>query len=260
VLIAGLGGKGTSWRPFLRSAARRHSVLTFDNRGSGSAPPAARGVTIRDFAHDLLDLLDALGVASARLVGRSMGGMIAQEAALLAPERVERLVLVSTTGQCDPHLAEVFLLWAAMAQSGVPLTLRHQSAMLWCLGREAMEKEAIVSAYLESKQRGDRPEDYARQALACAEHDALDRLRGLRVPTLVVAGDDDRLTPLAHARALVQAIPGAALETVPGAGHLPYLESPERFEAAVLGFLGADRGSIFGAKENSACRSAWTRS
>jgi pimeloyl-ACP methyl ester carboxylesterase len=226
--------------------------LTFDNRGSGSAPPTPPGATIRDFARDLLDLLDALGIASARLVGRSMGGMIAQEAALLAPERVERLVLVSTTGRSDRHLAEVFRLWAAMARSGISLELRHQSAMLWCLGRRAMEKEEIVSAYLEGKQRADRPEDYAGQALACAEHDALDRLGRLEVPALVVAGDDDRLTPLAHAEARARAIPGASLATVPGAGHRPYLESPERFEAAVLGFLGVE--------ETDACRNAWTRS
>jgi aminoacrylate hydrolase len=239
VLVSGLGGKGTSWQFFLEGASRHFRVLTFDNRGAGLAPRLHTGTTIRDLAEDALRLFDHLGLPQAALVGRSMGGMIAQELALLDPGRVSRLVLVSTTGRSDVHLASVFELWAEMAESRVPADVRHRASLLWCLGREALEDEARVRAYLQWKRSTDRPDDYAIQARACARHDALARLPALAVPTLVVSGSDDRLTPPFHAEALAKAIPGAELAYVPGAGHLPYLEKPVAFASRVLGFLGA---------------------
>ena len=237
VLIAGLGAKGTSWQPFLDQAAQHFRVLTFDNRGSGRAPAIEGPLAIRDLALDLLQLLDQLGVERASVVGRSMGGMIAQELALIAPERVARLGLVSTTGRADPHLAGVFRVWARMAEAGVSSELRHQSSLLWCLGARALEHDERVRAYLQAKAGTDRPADYAAQAWACAAHDALARLGQLRMPTLVLGGSDDRLTPPAHAEELGKAIGGARIVLIPGAGHLAYLESPEHFARELLGFL-----------------------
>ncbi len=240
VLIAGLGGKGTSWRPFLELAATRYRVLTFDNPGSGETPPLRGPLSIREMAAAVLRLLDELALDSVPIVGRSMGGMIAQELALLAPERIQRLVLVSTTARVDPHLEQVFRLWAAMAEAGVRSDVRHRSSLLWCLGSRSLAERASVRSYLAARASSDRPRDYSFQARACAEHDALDRLVGLRLPTLVVSGSDDRLTPEHHARGLCDAIPGAEYARIPGAGHLPYLEDPGPFAEAVLGFLGGE--------------------
>jgi len=237
VLVPGLGAKGTSWSPFLERAARSHRVLTFDNRGSGRAPAIRGDISLRELARDLLRLLDQLGVERAAVVGRSMGGMIAQELALLAPERVERLVLVSTSGRADAHLASVFRTWAELAEQGVAPELRHKSSLLWCLGREALERDERVRAYLHARSRTDRPADYALQARACAVHDRLEELWRVTAPTLVVTGTDDRLTPACHAEELTKAIPGARLASVPGAGHLAYLEKPDPFADLVLGFL-----------------------
>ena len=100
-----------------------------------------------------------------------------------------------------------------------------------------------VQAYLETKGNADRPVDYALQARASAEHDALEQLGALTCETLVVAGTDDRLTPAAHAEALAKRIPGAELAYVSGAGHLPYLECPDAFAETVLGFLSGRGGS-----------------
>ena len=237
VLVPGLGAKGTSFGPFLERAARRHRVLSFDNRGSGRAAAIQGDISLRELACDLLRLLDQLGVERAAVVGRSMGGMIAQELALLAPERIERLVLVSTSGRADAHLASVFRSWAELAEQGVAPELRHKSSLLWCLGSEALERDERVRAYLHARSRTDRPADYARQTRACAAHDRLADLSRVTVPTLVVTGSDDRLMPACHAQALAAAIPGARLASVPGAGHLAYLEKPDLFADLVLGFL-----------------------
>jgi pimeloyl-ACP methyl ester carboxylesterase len=237
LLIPGLGGKGTSWEPFLAAASAHFKTLVFDPPGSGGAPTLVGPTTIRALARASLALLDHLGQERTAVIGRSMGGMIAQELALLAPERVSRLVLVSTTARTDPHLAEVFHLWARLAELGVSAEVRHRAAMLWCLGARAAADSRRARAYLRRKGDSDRPRDYAIQARACASHDALARLGGLRVPTLVVTGTDDRLTPPRHAEQLARAIPRSRLLYIPDAGHLPYLEVPGVFEKKVLEFL-----------------------
>jgi aminoacrylate hydrolase len=239
LLISGLGSKGTSWRPFLQHAARRHRVVTFDCRGAGAAPALDGPISIRELARDALALLAHLGLERVPVVGRSMGGMVAQELALLAPARVERLVLVSTSGRVDAHLREVFLHWAELAEAGVPARLRHRESMLWCLGSAAAADAQLVAPYLRGKLVGDRPRDYALQARACAAHDALRRLSRLALPALVIAGGDDRLMPARHAEALAKAIPGAELAVIPDAGHLVHLEAPEAFSREVMRFLAA---------------------
>jgi pimeloyl-ACP methyl ester carboxylesterase len=237
VLISGLGGKGTSWRPFLQIAQRHWAVLTLDNRGAGEAPSIEGPISIRDMARDVLRVLDCAGLRRVPVVGRSMGGMIAQELALLAPERVERLVLASTTGGVDAPLRRVFLRWAARAAAGVPARERHLDTMRWCLGRASLRDPAVVGPYLDAKLASDRPQDYAAQARACARHDALERLGAVRAPTLVIGGAEDRLMPPAHSEALAKAIPGAQLCLIPRAGHLTYLEAPGAFAREVLRFV-----------------------
>jgi pimeloyl-ACP methyl ester carboxylesterase len=239
VLLAGLGGKGQSFQPFLRRAALERSVLTFDHRGAGDAAPAPAALTLRLLAEDALLLLDALGLERTPLVGRSMGGMVAQELALLAPERVSALVLVSTTARVDAHLAQIFELWARMAEAKVPPEIRHRSSLLWCLGARSLAQGGAARAYLRARGAHDRPDDYAIQARACARHDALERLGTLRMPALVVAGDDDRLMPSVHAETLAKALPSARIAWIPGAGHLAYLEAPDAFASEVLAFLRA---------------------
>jgi pimeloyl-ACP methyl ester carboxylesterase len=239
LLISGLGSKGTSWRPFLDVAAQRYRVLTFDCRGSGASAPLGGAIAIRDLARDALALLDHLGLERVAVVGRSMGGMIAQELALLAPARIERLVLVSTSGRVDAHLREIFLHWAELAEAGICARLRHRASMLWCLGSEALAEPDRVAPYLRAKLDGDRPRDYALQARACAAHEALRRLRRLALPALVIAGGDDRLMPPRHAEALAKAIPGAELALIPAAGHLVHLEAADAFSREVMRFLAA---------------------
>jgi len=243
VLIAGLGGKGASWQPFLDAAAQRFRVLSFDNPGAGQSPPLVGPVSIRELAQRVCQLFDGLGIEKAHVVGRSMGGMIAQELALLAPERIERLVLVSTTARPDTHLQTIFGLWARMAELELPADLRRQSSLLWCLGSHSLTTNPQVQAYLRATRSAGRPRDYALQAQACARHDALERLSKLRTRALIVSGTDDRLTPPRHAEELAKAIPGAELAYIPEAGHLAYLESPELFARVVLGYLKNEAGA-----------------
>jgi pimeloyl-ACP methyl ester carboxylesterase len=237
LLLAGLGARGTSFHPFLDAAAERYRVLTLDLRGSGRAGSLAPGATLRDMAAEVAELLETLAVGPLSVVGRSMGGMIAQELALLVPERIDALVLASSTAHADPHLAEIFRLLANMSEAGVPPELRHRTSLLWALGASAVAERETVRAYLEARVRHDRPRDYAIQARACAAHDTRARLRSVAVPTLVLAGREDRFMPTSQALVLARALPHAELRFIPGAGHLAYLEEPESFAEAVFEFL-----------------------
>jgi 3-oxoadipate enol-lactonase len=237
LLLAGLGAKGTSFHPFLDAAAERYRVLTCDLRGSGRARALEPGSTLRDLAADVAELLAALDVGPLPVIGRSMGGMVAQELALLAPDQLEVMVLASSTAYADAHLAEIFRLLADMSSAGIPAELRHRSSLLWALGPAALAERESVRRYLEARVHNDRPRDYAIQALACAAHDTRARLRSVEIPTLVLAGSEDRFMPARHALGLARALPHAELRFVPGAGHLAYLEEPELFAEAVFEFL-----------------------
>lgn len=237
LLLSGLGAKGTSFHPFLGMAAARFRVLTPDLRGSGRAGPLAPGATLRDMAADVAELLEALDLGPLPVVGRSMGGMIAQELALLAPDQLAALVLASSTAHADPHLAALFRLLADMSDARIPPELRHRTSLLWALGPTALAERETVRAYLDARVRNDRPGDYAIQALACAAHDTRARLASVEIPTLVLAGSEDRFMPTRHALTLARALARAELRFIPGAGHLAYLEEPESFAEAVFEFL-----------------------
>jgi pimeloyl-ACP methyl ester carboxylesterase len=102
VLIHGLAGDHQAWAPQIAALRGRHRVIAFDNRGAGKSTQVDEPVTTEDLARDTLGLMDALGVSRAHIVGRSMGGSIAQHIALRAPDRVQSLVLCASFAKLDP--------------------------------------------------------------------------------------------------------------------------------------------------------------
>src|SRR3954471_706232 len=102
VLIHGLAGDHTAWRLQIEAFRGRHRVVAFDNRGAGQSTEVDEPVTTAELAQDTLGLMDALGISRAHIVGRSMGGSIAQHIALRAPERVQSLVLCASFAKLDP--------------------------------------------------------------------------------------------------------------------------------------------------------------
>ncbi len=109
VLIHGLAGDHTAWTPQLQRLAIRHRVIAFDNRGAGRSTQRDEPVTTEELARDTLDLMDQLEVERAHVIGRSMGGAIAQHMVLLEPERVETLVLCASFARLDPVGARVLM-------------------------------------------------------------------------------------------------------------------------------------------------------
>lgn len=250
VLIMGLGMQRVAWPPDLIAGllARGLRVLTFDNRDigeSGSGTPQ-RGMHpgrafvryllhrpvpapyhLGDMAQDTLALCDALGIDSFHVAGISMGGMIAQELALLAPARVQSLVSIASSA--GPRAAPFpqwrvlrRMLHAPTAQSSHAQRLDHYVALFTELGRhqEPAEIERLRLGLDRALRRAYRPEGTLRQLLAIvSEPDRSARLRAIRTPTLIVHGAADPLVPVAAAHHLAGLIAHAQLCIIDRLGH-----------------------------------------
>ncbi len=191
-------------------------------------------------ARDTLALLDRLGIRQAHVCGASMGGMIAQEIALMAPERVLTLQLHCSLARLDAYgrfLMEVFL--GVKARGDVEEFTRF--SLPWLVSRKTMaENPEFVRLWIE--RAGGYPYPTTLVGLACqAEaimgHDTLDRLAGIRLPTLLTTGAEDILVPPACSRELHDRIPGSELVVLPDAGHVHFIERVQPFNEACLEFL-----------------------
>ena len=236
VLIHGLGWDRNLWLPQVERLSARYKVIAGDTRGHGDSDKPAGPYSIDLFASDWAALLDRLDVRGACVVGFSQGGMAAQILAARRPDLVSALVLVSTSGR-----------FPDAGRENMEKRLAAQAAE----GPEASARVAAESIFSEAW-RADHPAELERfvawragqdqQALAHAMRatygfDATPLHGGIGVPTLVLAGSADSLTPAAGMRDIAAAVPGAAYAEVPGAGHMIPIERPDAFDRALGGFL-----------------------
>jgi pimeloyl-ACP methyl ester carboxylesterase len=237
VLVHGLGYARWGWEPVADALAERFEVVLLDNRGIGGSDAPAGPYSVAEMAGDVARVLDEAGLERAHVVGTSLGGMIAQELALTAPERVARLVLVCTTpgGPNAAPMPEVTVTLLAEAPSLEPLVaLRRfvENALAPDPPEETVER--ILAHRLATAQP---LAAWMAQAAAGAAFDAWDRLPGVAAPTLVAHGTLDVVVAPANSKHLVERIPGARLEWFEGCGHLLFWEEPERFVEVVGEFL-----------------------
>ena len=230
LLIMGQGGQATSWgddlcRPIVEAG---YLVVRFDNRDAGLSGAAEAHYLLEDMALDALSVLDALDLAGAHFVGQSMGGMIAQEAAITHGDRVTSLSLLSTSP--DPTIArpspDVAAITAELdvndpqrwADAAVD-SLRIQTGSRW-----PFDEQLVRSRVHEALQRSFRPQGAAHQLRAIVASPArTERLKSIDAPTIVVHGDEDPVLPPEHAIALASAVEGASLHIIQGMGHaLPW--------------------------------------
>ncbi|WP_395570596.1 alpha/beta fold hydrolase [Streptomyces sp. BK79] len=241
LLIHGHPFDRTLWAPQTAAlTAAGHRVVTPDLRGYGRSDVTPGKVLLADFADDLAALLDHLDIERAVVGGVSMGGQITMEFQLRHPHRVRALVLSDTSAPAETaegrefrnRLADRLLaegmdgyahevidkMLAAYNVTGMPDVAARVLEMM-C----ATDPRGAAAAL---RGRAERP-DY-REVLAAVE-----------APVLVVVGADDVYTPVAEAEAIQRLVPHSTLAVVEKAGHLPGVERPERFNAALLDFLAA---------------------
>jgi pimeloyl-ACP methyl ester carboxylesterase len=240
VLVMGLGGDLTAWGLQLAAFSPVHRCLVFDNRGAGRTEAPDAPYTIRGMAGDLLGLLDALAVPRVHLSGVSMGGAIAQEMALAAPDRVASLQLHCTWAGPDPYLRAVSESFAVLRERlGRDEFL--EAFLPWLFGPTTFaERPGLLAIVRQTFLTHPYPQSlhgYLRQREAVRDHDARARLSEVRCPTLVTVGAEDILTPPRLARELAALVSGARLEVLPGGAHGYFWEVPAAFNAVGLDFL-----------------------
>lgn len=241
LLIEGLGYASWMWFKQLPALAERYQVVVFDNRGVGDSDKPDVPYSIRGMAVDAAGVLEGLGLGPAHVLGASMGGMIAQELALGRPELVRSLILACTTlgGSAATPMSPWTVRAMLSLRRDLPLEQALLQAMEVAVGHDYWrgaqdELRQIVAWRLESPTPRHA---WMRQWDAGAAHDAAWRVGGIRVPTLVLAGDEDRIVPIQNARAIATRIPNAGLGIFSGGGHLFFIEQADRFNDAVLRFL-----------------------
>jgi len=227
------------WDAQVTALRGQHQVIRFDDRGFGASPPGDGLLSMERIADDAAALLDHLGVAKAVVCGLSMGGYAAFAMVRRHADRLRGLVLADTRAPADtPEGREGR---AALAQKvlGEGAVAAAEAFVPKLLGETTKRERPQVVARVREIVLGNPPRGIA-DALAglAARADSTPTLREIRVPTLVVCGEEDTLTPPADAEALQRGIAGSRLVLVPRAGHLTNLEDPDAFNRAFLGFLG----------------------
>jgi pimeloyl-ACP methyl ester carboxylesterase len=245
LMIMGLGMQLVGWPDSLCQglAARGFRVIRFDNRdvGLSSRMPSARPLattvmmaraamrlpvrppyTLNDMALDTVGLMDALGIASAHIVGASMGGMIAQIVAIEHPQRVRSLTsIMSSPARPTPRPKVLRALLRPRPRSR-EMAIRRMTEFFRLVGGAAYPPTDVeLRARVEgSVRRSYRPDAFARQLIAVQTAPSrVGQLGRVRAPTLVLHGGDDPLVPAIEGRLSAAAIPGARLRIVPGMGH-----------------------------------------
>jgi pimeloyl-ACP methyl ester carboxylesterase len=191
----------------------------------------------RDMATDLDGLLEALDLPAAHLVGHSLGGAVAQELALAAPDRVRTLTLIGSWARNDEYTRTLFRTWKRLRTTLEPAAF-VEAILLTGVGHtflNTMGTDAMVQLLLAAP-NPQSADAYCRQVDADLAQDTLDRLGKIQPPTLVIAGDEDKIFPPHHARQLADGI-GAELLMLPGVGHSPALENPAAVNAALETFF-----------------------
>ncbi len=239
LMIMGLTANSTWWPPeLLDSLAKDFKVIVFDNRGAGRSSRTDAPFTVETMAEDAAGLMDALGVNEANVLGLSMGGMIAQELVLKYPERVNKLVLcASAPGGIETVLNPEVV--TEMVQSNqLPLEER-QKFTVKVLFTENFIKENSRKIEEYCRRLNSYPMDppyVMRQTEAIMNFSSFQRLKDIKVPTLVVGGAEDILLPPANSGILAKNIPGARLVIIENIGHA-VMADIDKFLSIVLEFM-----------------------
>ena len=237
LFLHGLGLSGRMWEPQIETFASRFRCVALDSRGHGMSDRTYGQLSIAGYADDAAGVLDALGIEVAHVVGLSMGGMIAQELGLRHPARLRSLALLDTfdaAGDVGPQLEQ-----AAGAASADGMLAIIAGFEMMMLAPSTIATQPRVVAAVRAMMTSTDPLCFVRATQAIAAHDTTDRLAQLDLPTAVLVGELDRLTPVERARELATAVAGARLEIVPNAGHMSSMENTTAVNAVLTAHLEA---------------------
>jgi pimeloyl-ACP methyl ester carboxylesterase len=245
LLIAGVGYSRWFWHKVAPALAARFRVIAFDNRGAGESDKPAGPHDVPMLAADAAGLLEALNSRPAYVVGHSLGGFIAQELAVAHPACVDRLVLASThfggkqVIPITPQAVEVLT-----NRQGDPVELIRRGLAIACAPGFAERHPEVAKELIDYRLSNPvPPAQYAAQVAAGAGMSAFDdqevdrRMRAIKVPTLILTGEHDRVVPPGNADLMAHKIAGSRVQIIAGTGHIFPIEDPSATAHALEEFL-----------------------
>lgn len=238
VCIMGITAPGSVWQLHVEHWQSRFRCITPDNRGVGRSDMPVGPYTSELMADDCAGLMDALGVAEARVIGCSMGSTIAQQLALRYPQKVRSMVLMCPWARCDRYAMGVFEHLRHIKARLTPTEFVNYIQLL-IFTKSYWDNDDAYTQMLESRRlSGEDPLQQPLHALeaqaeACMRHNTLDRLPEIRCPTLVIGGQKDIFTPRWMAEEVAERIPSCELHLYEAAGHAFHWECIEDFNPRI---------------------------
>lgn len=239
-LVHGVGSYLESWDGVIAALGSGYRVLRYDLRGHGQSAKLPGPYSLDDFVGDLSALLDHLGVARTLLAGFSLGGLIAQGLALEEPERLEKLILISTVaGRTQEEKERVRRRARTLAESGAVAHL-SEAVERWFTD-DFIARHPEVLAERRRRSMANDPACYAAAYRVLAESDLADRLPTITTPTLVMTGEHDIGSTPRMAAVIAERVPDCRLHVFPRLKHSILLEAPDQVAAQIKSFLEPDR-------------------
>lgn len=238
LLMHGIGGNRTNWADQIAGFAEHFHVVAWDARGYGGSDDYEGPLNFSDYTEDVVRVLDHFGARKAHIAGLSMGGRIAMDLAEKFPDRILSLTLIDTHPGFG-HLSEEKKAEFIRLRKEPLVNGKEPKDIAEPVARTLVGPKASEEAYqrLVASMTALHKESYIKSIEATVMSANHDKLEEIRVPTHVVVGEDDRLTPPEIGRHIADRIEGAELTIIPDAGHLVNIEQPGAFNKAVLSFL-----------------------
>jgi len=238
LFMHGIGGNRTNWHDQLPVFGEKFHAVSWDARGYGASDDYAGALEFADFGRDLIRVLDHFRVAKAHLVGLSMGGLIAFDFHASHPERVATLTICDSTPGMTGLNAEARREFIRIRQEPL-LNGKEPCDIAPIVAKTLVGKSAKPGSFerLVASMSALHKESYLKTIEATTNYARALELESIRVPTHIIVGDEDTLTPPALSRTMATRIAGARLTIIKGAGHLSNIEQPEAFNEAALAFL-----------------------
>ncbi len=239
LMIQGLGADKHGWDMQRIPLATKYRVVALDNRGAGRSDKPFGTYTLEQMAADAIAVLDDAGVDRAHVVGASMGGAISQIIGLRYPERVMSLTLACTACRNHPWRRELLQGWATVANEKGMGAMTSEAAR-WVIGPRSFRRLLPAFGWLGPLAMGRTAHAFVAQVKAILEVDesVSELLETVDIPTLVMVGNQDILTPRGDSEEIADRMPNAELVVISGAAHGFMVEHASTFNRVLLDFLG----------------------
>lgn len=238
LLISGLGGLASYWRPQLPALTDKFQVVLHDHRGTGQSAKSPGRYSVEQMTADAIGLMDGLGIPAAHVVGHSTGGAIGQTIALKHGRRLKSLVLFATWCRRDPFFERSFIMRKEILEKSGPASYVHASNLMlhppeWVSRNHALleREEALAIAGFPP------PEIVASRIDAIRAFDVAGRLKDVKCATLIVCAKDDMVTPAYMSEELARELPSAEVAWLEGGGHVCSKTTPDAFNKVLRDWL-----------------------